>query len=198
MIKEISMEDKGYFAGLLDGEGCITINKSIKKNSIGYSFNVQFGLTYKKVLLEMQKIFGGNISEENVEKRLKCNSVQKSKKAGCSSPEEWKQKYYFRLIGRDALYFLKVVEPFCREKKEQAALGIKYEQGRRSRAGRYGRSSSETERCEFFYKELQRLKQEQSDEADNEIDFEDNQQSLFSVGAELCIASDCFINKGVS
>ena len=184
MIKEISEKDRAYFAGLLDGEGCILINKSVSKNYIGYGFYVAFDITYKKVLLEMQGLFSGNIYEKDMEKVMSCDSSRKRLESGCYLSNKQKQSYMYKLSGRDALYFLKVVEPFCREKKEQALLGIKYEQGRRTNAGRYGRSDSETERCEFFYRELQRLKHEQPDETDAEIDFIDDQQKLFSFEVE--------------
>lgn len=178
-LKEISNENRAYFAGLLDGEGTIVISKSIKKepnNSVSYGLRVRFGLTYKKILLEMQGFFGGNIHEANMNKRMNCKSTKNQVNA---SPDIWKQVYDYQISGRDALYFLKVVEPFCREKKEQAALGIRFEDGKRPFSGRHGRSESETQRCEFFYRELQRMKHEQLDEiGDNVPDFEDNQQKL--------------------
>lgn len=184
-MDEIKTEDRAYFAGLLDGEGSISITKGIHKNggSISYAFKVGFGLTYKTVLLEMQKLFGGNIYTRDMEKTKNSNSVKRLVKVGGALPEGWKQQYYYTINGRDALYFLKVVEPFCREKKEQAALGIRYEQGRRPRAGNYGRSDSETKRCEFFYRELQRLKHEELI-GEDENDFEDEQQNLFSFEVE--------------
>ena len=177
--KEISKEDRAYFAGLLDGEGCISICKSKgKTKSIKYCLSINFGITYKHVLLEMKALFGGGITISNMKKRLNNESFKKAVVAGISSGKR-KQSYNYYISGRDALYFLKVIEPFCREKKEQVALGIRYEQGKRPSACSSGRSERETERCEFFYQELQRMKHEQSDEIDNEVDFEDEQQKLF-------------------
>lgn len=188
MVKEVNNENRAYFAGLLDGEGCIRIHKSKSGKSICYCLKVQFNVTYKNILLEMQKLFGGNIYEKDMSKGINCKSSQVRILNERASPENWKQGYLYEISGRDALYFLKLTEPFCREKKEQAALGIRYEEGKRPFAGSYGRSDSETKRCEFFYKELQRLKHEKQEdilESCIENDFKDEQQNLFSFVEEI-------------
>ncbi len=187
---EIAKEDRAYFAGLFDGEGSVGIQKSEHKTpagntTVGYSLRVHFSLTYKPVLIRMQKLFGGNIHTTNMEKRKNNKSVKKLAATNYYSSEKWKQLYIYYLNSRDALYFLKVIEPFCDEKRPQVLLAIQYEQGKRSHAGSYGRSERETERCGFFYQELKRLKHEQPDEYNIETDFEDNQQSLFSFEVEV-------------
>lgn len=162
MIKDITIENRAYFAGLFDGEGTVRISKhkTSKTDSVSYGLEVSFGITYKNVLIEMKEFFYGTIYKEDMKKVFNCISNQKRMSVEHSSPEKWKQIYRYKLHGRDALYFLKVIEPFCREKKRQAALGIRYEEGRRPFAGSYGRSESETNRCEFFYKELMKMKHE--------------------------------------
>ena len=153
-IKEI---DKAYFAGLFDGEGTVRIFKNCNKKYIGYSLRVSFDVTYKSVLLRLQKLFSGNICIKDMEKRKNCKSIKKSVFSGCSLLY-LKQVYAYTISGKDALYFLKLIEPYCDEKKQQVIIGIKFEEGRQPRAGGVGRNDLETERCEFFYKELQRLK----------------------------------------
>lgn len=175
---DIKETDRAYFAGLFDGEACVDIHKAKNKGSIGYSLRVNFILTYKQVLVRMQKFFGGNIYEQNLEKRRNCLSV---KNYPNSKPENLKQTYYYGLLSRDALYFLKVIEPFCDEKKPQVSLGINFEEGKKP-TNNTGRSKHETDRCEFFYQELRRLKKEHTkeDESEYETDFKDDQQNLFS------------------
>ena len=189
MRKEIKNEEKAYFAGLFDGEGTTRISKSEGKTSacnvtVSYRLSVQFSLTYKLVLIRMQKLFGGNITTVDMEKQRNSKSILKLREAGYYSQEKWKQSYKYYISGRDALYFLKVIEPFCDEKRPQVVLAIQYEQGRKPNAGSCGRNKYETDRCEFFYQELMRLKHEQPSEDNNEVDFEDDQQTLFCFEAE--------------
>ena len=181
---DIKETDRAYFAGLFDGEGTVAIYKHIRGTQISYSFDVSFGISYESVLIRMQKCFGGNIYKKNMEKLKNCLSIKKLIAINYYSPDKRKQIYHYILSGRDALYFLKVIEPFCDEKKQQVSLGIRYEQGKRE--SRNGRSKHETERCEFFYQELRRLKKEQpsNDELENETDFEDEQQDIFSFVSE--------------
>lgn len=183
MIKEIPEKDRAYFAGLFDGEGTVRIYKHIRKDGNGnaeYGLRVSFGLTYKPVLLRMQKYFSGNVHTVNKDTMENTPSALKGSAAGTISPEKWKQRYDYYLTGRDALYFLKVIKPFCDEKQQQAELAIQFEQGRRDGRGT-GRSDRETERCEFYYQEIMKLKYIEYSEENNEISlgFEDEQQSIF-------------------
>lgn len=181
---DIKETDRAYFAGLFDGEGSVILDKFRKETNTGYSLRVAFQITYKSVLVRMQKLFGGNIHIPNMEKRKNYPSVKKL--TTVYSPDNWKQLYHYQLNGKDALYFLKVIEPFCDEKKPQASLAIRYEEGKRPNTGASKRSKHETDRCEFFHQELKRLKKEQpsEDELENETDFEDDQQNLFSFVSE--------------
>ncbi len=179
---EISETNKAYFAGLLDGEGCIYINKVQRKKEDrgdGYSLRVDFNLTYAPVLYDMKKIFGGNVTKVDMEKTKRSPSMKKNSDSGCVNLENIKQSYLFHLSGKEAWYFLKVVEQFCREKKEQVLVAIEFFQGRRPFAGVRGRSQSETNRCEFYYKKLQELKKLSSvSECFNEDNFIDSQQKI--------------------
>jgi len=181
MTEIIKDTDRSYFAGLFDGEGTVLINKTKTSISFGYNLRVQFSLTYKSVLLRMQKCFGGNIHTKDMNKVKNAPAIINRTDI---TPDKWKQAYNYTLSSRDALYFLKIIEPFCDEKKQQVSLGIRFEQGKRSCTGgnHGGRSKHEIERCEFFRKELQRLKHEQpnEDETETEYDFVDQQPDLFS------------------
>ncbi len=171
-VNKINETDKSYFAGLLDGEGCIFIDKD-KRKGIYYNLAVSFHITYAPVLYEMKRLFGGYVREVNMEKAKNCQSV---KSTIAFNTEDWKQSYYFCIHGKEAWMFLKIIEPFCREKKDQVRIGIEFFQGYKS--------GSQLERCEYYYKKLQELKKP-SEKIDNTLllEFNDSQKT-FSVYLE--------------
>lgn len=179
VLQEIKNEDRAYFAGLFDGEGTVGVSKRTSKstNAISYSLHIKFTITYKKVLIEMQKFFGGNIQEVDMKVKMNCNSTKRRVEFDNTSLMKWKQQYVYNLSGSDTLYFLKIIEPFCREKKQQVSLAIRFQEGRKPNPYSSGRSKSETERCELFYRELQRMKHEQEIN-DDKVAFKNNQQTL--------------------
>ena len=184
MIQNIIDTERAYFAGLFDGEGSVGIKKTKCNNYIGYSLRVLIGITYKPVLLKMQKFFGGNLYITHMEVLKNSTHSKKLKNYTNANPDKWKQMYMYDLSSERALYFLKIIEPFCNEKKQQVSLGIRYEQGKRHD---YIRSKRETERSEFFYQELKKLKKEQptENEIEDKNDFVDQQQDLFSFVEEI-------------
>lgn len=176
---ELNESEKGYFAGLFDGEGCVSINKSKhisgKKTSFYYKLNVTFGITYKKVLTEMKCLFGGSLSLQDMVKQKEYKSI----KNRCLNPENWKQLYIYNISGWDARCFLKIIEPYCKEKKEQACVAIEFIEGKKPRCT----SEYETERGEFYYLKLQRLKKmivNEDEEYIKDIDFKSDQMDLVS------------------
>lgn len=170
-VNKISEKDRAYFAGFLDGEGCIRINKKRKSGgNTRYTLTVMFSNTYASVLYELKKLFGGNVYKADMAKVRSCNSTN-------GNPENWKQSYQFHISSKEAWIFLKIIEPYCREKREQVHTGIEFFQGKRD--GRdSGLSKSQTERSEYYYKKLCELKKS-SDKIDNNLlEFEDSQQTL--------------------
>ena len=69
-MAEIAKDDKIYFAGLFDGEGCVFIHKthSASGKNNNYTLAVSFGLTYEPVLKKMQKLFGGSVCRKDMDK----------------------------------------------------------------------------------------------------------------------------------
>ena len=91
-----------YLAGYFDGEGCIFIGK-------GGQRVVQIKSCYPKVVQSFHKIFGGRLYRERNNKS-----------------KYWRDHFYFRTFGKEAVNVIKHLYPFLREKKEQARLFIKH------------------------------------------------------------------------
>ena len=94
---------KAYLAGYFDGEGCIFIG--LKGQRV-----VQIKSCYPKVVQLFNKIFGG---------RLYRGRSNQSK--------YWRDHFYFRVFGKEAVNVIKHLYPFLREKKEQARLFLKHD-----------------------------------------------------------------------
>ena len=58
---ELSEWQKAYVAGLLDGEGCITIVKDYSKNRCWLRVYIAQCARQNQTLFEVQKMFGGNV-----------------------------------------------------------------------------------------------------------------------------------------
>ena len=169
----INEEEKCYFAGLFDGEGCVRILKSdTSSGNISYSLLVQFNLTYEPILNKMKKLFGGNIYKTNMEKKKNSVSVKKSINSGCSTGN-LKQTYDYNITGWDARCFLNNIVNFCQEKKDQVIVGIEFEEKRKNRST----SEYETNRSEYYYLKLQSMKKDNKSIMINE--FKDNQMRIF-------------------
>jgi hypothetical protein len=121
--------DLAYIAGIIDGEGCITL----KVNRVGaspeqrmgfYELEVQVSNTNQWLIEWLFFNFGGKIREEK-------------KKDGC------KQAWRWIIMARKAADFLKLIYPYLRLKHPQAELGLRFQGKRRNNYGRKGKSISE-------------------------------------------------------
>ena len=91
--------DIAYAAGFFDGEGCITISKN-------GAVDVRVVNTSKKVLLKLQSIFGGSIT----------NRTQKINKT----------QYAYSFYGENAIEFIKLIKPYLNDKLSQAETILEY------------------------------------------------------------------------
>lgn len=94
---------KAYLAGYFDGEGCIFIG--LKGQRV-----VQIKSCYPKVVQSFNKIFGGRLYRDKSPKN-----------------KYWRDHFYFRVFGKEAVNVIKHLYPFLREKKEQARLFLKHD-----------------------------------------------------------------------
>lgn len=97
-----------YFAGLLDGEGCIRIGKFLNSSEeVRYRGQCQIAMTHPAPIRWLAKTFGGGIYKHHP--------------IGVSKP-----CYYWQANAKDAAGLLQQALPFLKVKKEQAKLLIRF------------------------------------------------------------------------
>ena len=102
-------EELSYIAGFFDGEGYISLSYYKKKNTFCLCAGVNN--TNKYVLLEIKKIFGGNINTYS-DKRNK----------------NWKPLHRWKVFNQQALNFLKFIHPYLKIKNEKCYWAIKFQE----------------------------------------------------------------------
>ncbi len=121
-----------YLAGIIDGEGCILIHRSINdKGYIGYTLEVGVRNTDGRLIDWLKNNYGGTV---------KVSSRGNSKHKTC---------YDWRLFNQKAISLLLLILPYLIVKKEQIEVALKFPVGKivRNPALR-----------EWIYKTLQSLK----------------------------------------
>lgn len=91
--------DIAYAAGFFDGEGCISISKN-------GAVDIRVTNTAKNVLIKLQSIFGGSIT----------NRTQKANKT----------QYAYSFYGENAIEFIKLIRPYLIDKLPQADAILEY------------------------------------------------------------------------
>lgn len=94
-----------YLAGIIDGEGCLTIQRS--RNGKSHTFKIRVSMSHKRVLKEILDNFGGHLWGP-----YKRNRSTKEKLIW-----EW------CIYGREAFELLKKIYPFLIVKQEEAHIG---------------------------------------------------------------------------
>jgi len=108
-------KEKCYWAGLFDGEGCISINKNKGSQNRPYRFCLFVSVSNTSLwLLELLKMqYGGSIHE-----LLSCRNKGN------------KPCYQWTITTQVASNFLKIILPYLFLKKPQAELGILFQNRR--------------------------------------------------------------------
>lgn len=101
----MSIED-AYFAGIIDGEGCISFysRKGGRSSGKTHTIAIAVSMTWKPIIEALQKRFGGSIH-----KRTKPHP-------------QLKQQYSWTVAANLAKKCLEAVAPYLIEKKDQAVL----------------------------------------------------------------------------
>lgn len=103
------LEQLAYTAGIIDGEGSISLLRGESRPVQYFGLAVQVGSTTEWLLLWLESEYGGHIYKFN-------GNRPKSKPA-------WK----WRINGKFALEFLELIVPYLHIKKPQAELAIKFQ-----------------------------------------------------------------------
>lgn len=108
-MKNLNNEEFAYIAGIIDGDGCIHINKKKgnKERSLNFSLEVTIINTSEKLMNWLFDKIGGSLYFEK--KRL--------------SPK-WKRVYRLRISRRQAGFLLEKISPYLVRKKRQAEIGL--------------------------------------------------------------------------
>ncbi len=137
-----------YCAGLIDGEGCISIVKGIsrlsRRPSTEYSLRVFVSMNSLECIKKLQGIFGGGLY---MRERENTNF----------------QSFNWTVTSNTALEVLKKTLPYLHEKKQQAILGIEFQNmlNRRKKLKHSSRLSlDEVNEREKFFKRMKSLKTE--------------------------------------
>jgi hypothetical protein len=101
-----------YAAGLIDGEGCISIAGYKNKTGNTYAARIDVGMSSKArpVLAWLQQHFGG--------------SIRKTR----DQSERWEEAYAWAVFGKGAHTFLLAVQPYLILKAEQARLAVRLQE----------------------------------------------------------------------
>lgn len=115
----VTNEELAYTAGIVDGEGSISIAKHKDGHNFNYVLQVAVDNASAWLIMWLDSTYGGSIS------RYK--------------PKEQKHSEIFRWTtsGRGAMKFLEFILPYLQIKKPQAEIAIKFVRYRKKQAGGY-------------------------------------------------------------
>lgn len=132
-------EDLAYTAGIVDGEGCITILKSRKDERVQYTPRVTVKMCDTNPILFLKRKFGGGVSRQE-----------------CEPPR--RDAYYWYLDDKHSVKWLLMrVLPYLRVKARQAELLLEFiaKTPQKPKSQRF--DSQEIERRESLYQEIRQL-----------------------------------------
>lgn len=146
-----SVETLAYTAGIIDGEGCISIvkvqpTKANHRITPGYELYVSVSSTDKFLAQYLKEIFGGNITD-----RTNHPSMHKI---------GWKPAVSWRIASNEARNFLSLILPYLRSKHIQANLAIEFQDYKRANRlyyRPYQLQQEILEREEMYYQHLNSL-----------------------------------------
>ena len=120
-----------WFAGFIDGEGCVMVTTIMKKH---IRIRLSISNTHKPTMDLIYKKFSGNRSLQDRNKYRNNNKYYRIKKYALKRTGIYKWRRSFRLSwnNESARKILKLVYPYLITKKEQAklALSIKFDRPR--------------------------------------------------------------------
>jgi len=132
-----------WIAGLVDGEGSLSIKRVTRESVVHYQVWVVIGMAHisanRSALEEIQSVFGGNMV------------VQKEH----TNPNR-QDKIAWTVVSQMALTFLRSIQPYLRIKKEHARLLIEFQETCISRTGKK-KVPGKLARQEAYFYELRKL-----------------------------------------
>lgn len=108
----ITEEDKAYAAGIIDGEGCISISRAQQKHSTGYSLIATVRMVDVGAILWLKRKFGGHIFYHKPEHK--------------PERKEWLPSYIWTVHGLEAGEFCIRMLAYLKVKQKQAEIAIEF------------------------------------------------------------------------
>lgn len=108
----MDIKDLAYAAGIIDGEGCIYIDRFVDKrrpNTRNYVLRVKVAMTDFEVPYWFEEMFGGFVS------------VYKRKDVNCRPAAIW------GITNKRAIDFLNLIKPFIKIKQRQIEIAEEFE-----------------------------------------------------------------------
>jgi hypothetical protein len=138
----ISKTDLAWAAGIIDGEGCIYIDRSLGKKhaTTGYTLRLEVTMGHKQAVNQLHKLFGG--------------TFRKSRSFGKKNNIAWT----WIVCANQAETTLKIIRPYLIIKAQEAKLALRFRLIRRSSWGRIATSAKVLAQREKFYWQLRKLK----------------------------------------
>lgn len=102
-----------YFAGLIDGEGCISLQK--RSDHHGYRPTVEVKMSCLNTILALKEEYGGTFLNKPAER------------------EGWKDQYRWRVQDRSARLVIDKIYPYLITKKADAGVLLNYWERRGSK-----------------------------------------------------------------
>ncbi len=135
----LSEADKGYIAGIIDGEGCIGLSKYYRKSGrVRYSPLVRIQMTDYETIRYFYDTFSGSYCYKR------------------KAPLNWKDQWQWAIDFRGGYEFIKCLLPYLRIKKRQAEMFIEYYDNAVFVKGKK-LSEREIESRENYYQALKKL-----------------------------------------
>jgi LAGLIDADG DNA endonuclease family protein len=141
-VVQMTSEQAAYLAGLIDGEGCISISriKSSSPRGYGYFCRMSIGMT-DPLLLEIAREIGIGVQ------RLQTGGREK----------KWKDCYIWYWSGNGVRILLPLVSPYLRFKRRQAEVALEYLQLADHHSLKGVESSAYWVRADWLHREMKQL-----------------------------------------
>lgn len=112
-----SRDDVIYMAGLFDGEGCVGIyrrggSRGTKRQTTQYMMYAQLSTTCEPLMIWVRSTFSGTSCRENDKE---------------TTNPKWSTAWRWKTNSRHARWFLELIVPFLKIKREQALLAIEFQ-----------------------------------------------------------------------
>lgn len=140
--KQVDEADKGWTAGIIDGEGSIGIYLCPGATRKGFQLAIEVSNSDTRMISRLKELWGGWTKPRTKQKSFH------------------KQQWRWGLSSREAMEFLEIIFPYLISKKEQALLAIEFQKRKKCNYGARRLPRNEVEVRENIAKKMKELKRQ--------------------------------------